>query len=155
MSVATFIPWENPLAAIVKKPGGVRVGDALKKAGDNLDTIRESCLGAVDLQLEQLDRLCGEGGLRPTDTVKLEIYQLSNDVYGVAGVFGLAELGLAAFSLCEMVDGLRTTERWSQPAVEVHLSAFRLLRHLDPDTDRSSILEGLRALNAQIDVIAR
>ena len=128
----------------MKAPGGIRVPDALNKAAENLETIREDCLGALDEQLTQIERLCAEGGDNPSDTLKLEIYGISNDIVAVAGVFSLTELGEAAFSLCELIDRLRRGGGWSRAAVMVHISAFRILRNPDDQTDRSALVQGLR-----------
>ncbi len=152
MSAAVFIPWENRLAKVMRKPGGVRVEDALQRADENLEDIREECLASVDEQLDQIERMAREAGASPTEPASLAIYQLSNDIHAVAGVFGLTELGHAAFSLCELVDRLRARGRWSQPAVEVHLSAFRLLRNPDGATDRSAVLDGLRRVTEHVPV---
>lgn len=134
----------------MKEPGGVRVEDAMAQAAENLQTIQAECLVALDAQLGELERLCAEGGAAPADEVKLEIYRVSNDIVAVAGVFSLAELGAAAFSLCELVDRLRSGGRWSQAAVGVHLSAFRLLRHPDDQTDHSALVEGLKRVTERI-----
>ncbi len=154
MSAATFITWENRLSKLVREPGGVRIGQALEQSQHNLDEIQESCLQAIDLQMEELDRLCSEGGRSPADAVKDQIYDIANDVVAVAGAFALKELGQAAFSLCELVDRLRTRGKWNQAAIEVHLSAFRLLRQRDPDADRSSIIQGLMGLTDRVAAIA-
>jgi hypothetical protein len=155
MSEAIFIPWQNRLGEVMRKPGGRRIADAVDQATKNLEEIREPCLETLDAQLDQLDRLCAEGGAQPADKLKHEIYVTSNDVHAVAGVFGLTGLSEAAFSLCELVDNFRSLERWNQAAVTVHLSAFRLLRNPDAEADRSSVVEGLRRLTEQAVMIAQ
>lgn len=153
MTSATFIPWENRLAEVMRDPGGIRVAEAMDRAAQNLELAKSACLAAMDEQLTELEGVCAEGGRHPPDDTKRRIYDLSNDVVAVAGTFDLAELGQAAFSLCELVDRLRGLERWNQAAVEVHLSACRLLRH--PDTsDRSSVVDGLRKLTQRAALIA-
>ena len=154
MSAATFIAWENRLGKMVREPGGVRIGQALEQAGHNLDSIQDSCLEAMDVQIAELERLCTEGGRQPADGVKDRIYDLANDIVAVAGAFQLKELGQAAFSLCELTDRLRTRGKWNQAAVEVHLSAFRLLRQPDPGADRSSVIMGLKGLTDRVAAIA-
>jgi hypothetical protein len=146
MTGAIFVPWKNPLAEVMRKPGGVKIGQALAAAAENLEKIRESCLQAVDAHLSELERLCGEAHGAEDDQVRMAIYHASNDICGVAGVFGLPELGEAAISLCELVDRLRALGRWNADAVEVHLSALRLLRRPAPGEDRSDVVRGLRKL---------
>lgn len=154
MTSAVFIPWENKLAEIMSQPGGVRVGEAMDRAARNLETAKASCLAAMDEQLGELEQACAEGGRHPADDIKRRIYDLSNDVVAVAGTFELGDLGKAAFFLCELVDRLRALDRWNQAAVEVHLSACRLLRVPDAQADRSSVLDGLRKLSQRAAAIA-
>jgi len=146
---AIFTTWKNPLEALIKAPGGMRVGDALSKAEANLELIREPCLADVDEQLDLLDRLSAEAGEAADDALKLEMYQRTNDIHAVAGVFGLADMSAAAFCLCELIDRLRNSGAWSKVAVDVHLSSLRLLRHPN-DEDRASVVEGLRRLTEKI-----
>lgn len=154
MTAATFIQWENRLAKMVREPGGKRIGQALEQAEANLDAIQEDCLKAMDVQIDELERLCAEGGRRPLEKTKTLIYEGGNDVLAVAGAFELTELGQAAFSLCELVDRLRSRGKWNQAAIEVHLSAFRLLRQPAPDADRSSVIAGLKGLTDRVAAIA-
>jgi len=146
---AIFTTWKNPLGAMIKAPGGVRVGDALRQADANLDLIRDPCLADVDEQLDTLDRLSAEGGAAPDDDIKLDIYRRSNDIHAIAGVFGLADMSTAAFCLCELVDRLRTKAAWSKPAIDVHLSSLRLLRQ-PSDENRSGVVEGLKRLTDKV-----
>jgi len=150
MSSATFIQWQNPLTKLISAPGGVKVSDSLRLAEKNLAEIRDPCLVDVDNQASQLDQLSSQGGDNPTDEVKREIYDRSNEVYAVAGVFGLNDLGAAAFSLCELTDRLRTRGLWSREAVDVHLAAFKLLRNAEPGADHSSVVNGLEKLTNKI-----
>ena len=154
MTSAVFIPWENKLAEIMRKPGGVKVTDALERAEKNLEIAKADCLADLDQELAELDRLCEEGGRRPDDDLKRRIYDLSNDIVAVAGPFGLGELGQAAFCLCELVDRLRGLGQWNQAAVQVHLSSCRLLRQPAPDADRSSVINELKKLVERVAVIA-
>ena len=154
MSSATFIAWENRLGKVVREPGGVRMGEALDQAGKNLGSIQEDCLRVMDGQIEEMERLCAEGGRQPPDAIKDRLYDLANDILAVAGTFELKELGQASFCLCELVDRLRTGGKWNQAAIEVHLSAFRLLRNPDPSADRSSVIKGLMGLTERVAAIA-
>jgi hypothetical protein len=146
---AIFTTWKNPLDSMIRAPGGKRIGDALRQAEANLELIREPCLADMDEQLDGLDRLSAEGGDGPDDEIKFEMYRRGNDIHAVAGVFGLTDLGAAAFCLCELIDRLRARGAWSKPAIDVHLSSLRLLRH-PTDEDRVSVVEGLKRLTEKI-----
>ncbi len=151
MSAVMRVPWENRLAKMIREPGGVKVGDALAKADENLKTIQEDCMKAVDGYLTQIEALHQEAKSAPTAEVKDAIYRLADDIHGMAGVFGLGELGSAAFSLCDLIDRQREGGGWTPAAVEVHLNAFRLLRHPAGDpAARAEVLEGLRRVNERV-----
>ena len=61
----------------------------------------------------------------------------------MAGLFGLNQLVEAAFSLCELADRMRASEKWSAPAIEVHLAALRLFRTPAPAAEGAAVLQGL------------
>ena len=144
MSPVIRIPWENRLTKMIQQPGGMKVVDALQRAADNLDSIRGECVAALDQRLDEIVRLHVQGGQKPEPAVEDAIYQMANEIHGVAGVFGMAELGEAAFSLCDLVDRLRALGRWSSAAIEVHIAALRLFREPEVVGDRAQVLQGLR-----------
>ena len=146
MKSATFAQPPNALGAVIDLPGGIRVADALAKAAQNLESIRAPSLEAIDRYLSELEILCADPAARPSEVTARRIYDLSNDILGIAGVFNLDELGMAAYSLCELVDCFSEISRWNQLAVIVHISAFRFLRNSDANSDYASILEGLNRL---------
>jgi len=148
MSAVMRVPWENRLAKLIRKPGGVKLNEAVRQAEENLKSVQDSCLEALDGYLAEIERLHVEGGSKPSEAAKESIYQLANDIHGMAGVFGLGDLGDAAFSLCELVDRLRAAGRWNAASVEVHLSALRLLRL--PGGDHGDMIEGLRRVVARV-----
>jgi hypothetical protein len=146
MSQVKRIPWSNRLARLLREPGGITAGHALRKAAENLETIRESSLEALDQRLAQIEALRLEAGRTASAEVKDAIYRLSNDIHGIAGVFGLHQLGEAAFSLCELIDRQHEHDRWSPEAVDVHLAAFRIFRRPDDGVDGEAVLAGLRQI---------
>lgn len=148
MSAVMRVPWENRLAKMIREPGGVKLNEAVRQAEENLKSVQDSCLEALDGYLAEIERLHREGGAKPSEAAKASIYQLANDIHGMAGVFGLGDLGRAAFSLCELVDRLCAAGRWNAASVEVHLSALRLLRQ--PGGDHGDMLEGLRRVVARV-----
>jgi len=154
MGKATIVNPPNLLGDVTAAPGGIRIADALTKAAANLEAIRAPSLEAMDGYIAELEALCAEGGARPSEAIARQIYDLSNDVIGVAGVFSLNDLSAAAFSLCELVDRFRSMGRWNQAAVLVHLSSFRLLRHPGAEGEHADVLDGLNALTRQASSIA-
>lgn len=141
---------ENSLARMVNQAGGMRAEDALRKAEENLDTIKPVLAEEVEKNLAALLQALDSAVTRPDKPVLDEAYLRSNQVAGMAGLSGLAPLGQAAFSLCELLDKLGVAERWNPEAVDVHLNAMRLLRRMpEPDKQTAHILQGLREVVAR------
>ena len=150
MSAARMRPRVNTLAKMVNQPGGMLVEDAVRKAETNLDTIKPVLAEEVEKNLAALLEALDSAVTRPDKPVLDEAYLRSNQVAGMAGLSGLAPLGQAAFSLCELLDKLGVAGRWNAEAVDVHLNAMRLLRRM-PEADKQTahILQGLREVVAR------
>ena len=152
MSEVKFTPWTSRLSKIIRQPGGTTVQGALKDAKRNLEKIRLECILEIDFKLGVIQQKFGQAQQKPSDADLDELYRLSNDIVGMAGVFEMNELGEAAFSLCELVDRLKAPDQWDWPAVEVHLSGLRLLRYSTPGRpENQAVLNGLRKLTARVD----
>jgi hypothetical protein len=147
MSEVRRIARPNRLARLLSEPGGISAGDALRKAAENLESIRESSLSSLDEHLARIEALRRDAGGKASAETEEAIYRLSNSIHAIAGLFGLDQLGEAAFSLCELIDRQRERGRWSPEAVDVHLSAFRLFRHPDLPVDGETVLAGLRRIS--------
>lgn len=139
-AVVRHIPYKNRLAALIRAPGGSRVEDALAAAAANLEEIREPCVSEIDARLAFIL----EVAKRPIERGMLsELYTTANDIVGTAGLFGLTEMGQAAYSLCELID--RNPESCDASALAVHVNGLRMLRQaemLDP-AQRADMLAGL------------
>lgn len=138
------------LAKLAVEPGGIRVGDAVRRAGENLNTIRASSLTAIDQFIDSLDRWVAS---KSGEDVGAN-YKTAKEVFGLAGTYGLAELSLAAHSLCEMLAHGKVAAHsvpWAH--VKVHVDAMKKLRQpaLDGDVNaRKAIIEGLRMVSARV-----
>ena len=152
MSAVKFTPGKNRLAKVMRLPGGTTVRSALKDVKRNLEMIRRDCIAEIDIKLGLIQQACAQGEERPSDADLDQLYRMSNDIVGMAGLFDMVELGEAAYSLCELVDRLKASDQWDWPAVEVHLSGLRLLRRAKPGApENQHVLAGLRKLTARVD----
>jgi hypothetical protein len=124
---------------------GITVAQALKAADRRLSDIKDDALAAIDAKIERLTALAWS-----TDPDRWTvIYRGANEIFALAGAFGLDHLSDTAYSLCCLL--ARGEEL---PAVEaaaiVHLEAMRALRRAaDSGADRSTraeIVAGLRDL---------
>jgi hypothetical protein len=148
MSVVRRFRPENRLAKLLETPGGVSVGQALSKASAALESIRESCMQALDQKLVVLANMAE----RPANASRDEaMYLLANEIFNESGSFGLSELSAAAYSLCTLLDSEDRSSRRAA-AIRVHIDSMRALRHPDMAGDqaaRAAVLEGLRNLTAR------
>ena len=145
MTVITRRP-ENRLAKVVFMPGGKTIAQALDDALANLDEIRAESLELLRAKLEEIQALGRKSAKEPKAADLATLYALSGEVLDIAGLFGLPELGQAAFSLCDLLDRLKSKKTWNWPAVEVHLHGLLILADPDktPPDGRQSVVDGLR-----------
>jgi chemotaxis protein histidine kinase CheA len=118
----------NRLAHFVNTADGITLADALARADANLEEIRPPSLQRID---EALAELGAKAPAAPTPAEVDRLYRLANELAGTAAVFGLTGLGRAAYSLCELLDVLKSAPAWNAAAVTVHLEGLRLLRGED------------------------
>ena len=145
MTVITRRP-ENRLGKVVFLPGGKTIAQALDDAQANLDEIRADSLNLLRAKLEEIQAIGRKAQTAPDAADLATLYALSGEVLDIAGLFGLAELGQAALSLCELIDRLKSRKAWNWPAVQVHLHGLLILADPDktPPEARQSVVEGLR-----------
>ena len=153
MTVVRRMTPVNRLAALIHAPGGLKTSQAVAAAEANLESVRAEAVERLDAIIASLET--EEATLTGYDATVLErMYRLSNEVVGVAGVFGYGHMGEAAYSLCDFLDQLRAQERWSPAGVRVHLQTLRLLRQRGGPAAASAacaaILAGLRPVAARI-----
>ena len=148
MNVVRRFRPENRLAKMLETPGGVSVGLALSNASAALESIRESCMRALDQKLVVLANMAG----RPENAARDEaMYLIANEIFSEGGSFGLSELSAAAYSLCTLLDSTEPTATRAA-TIRVHIDSMRALRHPDLAGDqaaRAAVLQGLRDLTAR------
>jgi hypothetical protein len=145
MTVITRRP-QNRLGKVVWQPGGKTIAQALDDAQANLDELRGASLDLLRVKLEEIQALGQRAETNPKAADVEALYALSGEVLDIAGLFGLPELGQAAFSLCELLDRLKSRKAWNWPAVQVHLHGLLILADPEktPPEGRASVVEGLR-----------
>jgi hypothetical protein len=151
MTVITRRP-ENRLSKVIWIPGGKTIAQALEDAQSSLDEIRAESLDVLRAKLEDIQILGRKAEKNPNAGDVKALYLLSSEVLDTAGLFGLPELGQAAFSLCELLDRLGSRKTWNWPAVQVHLHGLLVLADPDktPPEARQSVVEGLRQVCQRI-----
>ena len=153
MSAVKRIRVKNRLAAVIRTPGGKTVAEAVAGAEAQLDAIKGDCLAAVDSMLATMNEIAIVLKSAPDPDGISDLYDLSNELIGVAGIAGHPSVGDAAFSFCELLDRFIETGGWNYAAVAVHMNGLKLLRTMGDqlgESERDQVLDGLRAVVRRI-----
>ena len=137
----------SSLARKMAAPGGRTVADAVRRADAGLESHREDGMRALAITLAQLELACSE---RATGS-EPKVYEQAAALLDMAGFFDTGPLYAAAFSLCEVSDGMLASGTWDWPSAAVHVRALRLiLTEGCQDSDSSRlILEGLATVSVR------
>jgi hypothetical protein len=144
MSMVRRFVTPNRLTRFVNTPDGIPLAEAIARAEANVAEIKPPSLDYID---ELLAEIGPKAPANPSLAEMDRLYTIANELAGIGGLFDLAGLGRAAYSLCELVDSFRSVGTWNAAAVTVHFEGLRLLRQeetgaLPPEAIRS-ILAGL------------
>ncbi len=153
MSAVKYVFRKNTLGPQLKEEGGVSFDDAVRAAEENMLSIQDEGVAEVDRNIDLLVRSAAlVAADKSNASARDEVYAHANVIAGLAGCCGLAEVGQAAFCLCELTDLYIVSDFWNADAVAVHLSAIAVLRAHDisgPPQVRRSILAGLHEITLQ------
>lgn len=140
----TFKP-DQRLASLLRKPGGISVEEAVARAERRVESVRQSCIDALDETIEQVAiEFQGE---------RIEaMFALASELFNISATFGLTELSEATRSFCDLLlsaQGVEGAFRETQfrEAVRIHIDAMRTLRRPDLSGDaaaRQAVVLGLR-----------
>ena len=148
MSTARVFQIENRLAKIARSAGGKTIDEAVRSAETRVASVRDRCIAALAGKAEQLAAHAQSARGRTSGTSVDGLYDVSNAIFGVAGVYGLDALAEAACSLCDLVDRCRSGEGVNWSAIDVHVDGIRLLA-TGETAGSESIMAGLRRVRAR------
>ena len=152
MSTGKVFKYENRLAASLVAKGGMTAQEAVRSAEVAVEEVREPSIAEIDSSLGEIYAL-GAGLQSGADEDAMrKMYVCANRVVALGGVFGLSDLGKAAYSLCELVSRFQTSGRFQWSMIRVHLDGLKLLRAPDdhPAQAREEVLAGLRQVAASV-----
>lgn len=144
---------ERRLRSALRRPGGLTADEAIARAKQRLETIRDSTIEALDAKIDSLGVQVASG-----DTVD-DLYFSASEIYAIAGSFGLKHVALAAESLCDLLTDEEMDEEAGSVAptkgmvvaIGVHVDAFRALRALEGASDPKAsehLIAGLKQVVA-------
>ena len=138
------------MAELVNRPGGLTAREAVRSAELRLETIRDSSLKELVAMVEDMITMGEELSRVRSVATSQKLYATSNSIVGVAGVFGVPELGEVALSLCTLLDRQSVTGSWHREAVELHLNSLRLMCHGGETNLNRSVIQALHQVVARI-----
>lgn len=134
------------LAELISQPGGIYAQEALARAEEALETLREPLLDSIDEALAELERLSNPFNVEAIPT----LYRLSGDIINFSLAERIGGVERAARSLCELLDEALPNDPTTKAGIAVHIASLRLLhRRLDSEIDQASILNGLGRILAK------
>ena len=114
------------LAQLVNRPGGLTVDEAVSSAEQSIVGLRDRGLATIADTFRAMQAIAGEQTSFDEQRCR-RLYQMSNSLVGVAGVFGKGGLGEVALSLCTLLEFALLTRHWDGDAIRLHLDSLRLL----------------------------
>jgi hypothetical protein len=147
MSVVRFIPSENRLSKAMSGPGGKPMSKAIADAEAGVEVLFPPGVEAIDEALDTILSALAEQGPLTVD-MRETVYGAANRINAMAALFGLAGMGKAAWSLCEVLDLLDEDPPSGRPAVETHVHSLKVLRSgaLLPEAETSALVAALGRL---------
>ncbi len=148
-SVKIHVPQVR-LAKLLRTPGGLPVADAVQRAGKGLESLKTDCLADLKTVLEHAEACAAKATATYDADLAAELYAIVSTPIGVPSVCGLPSVDVALTSLSDLLDYLKSQQRWDANAVAVHLRAFRLLLQTEGAKDiagAQAILAGLRKVS--------
>ena len=150
MSAVRIFTPEVKLAKLLRAPGGLRVSEAVERAGQGLEGLKTECLAELQGVLAAAEACAARAGPTYDPALAAELYAIVAKPIGVPSVCGLKPVDTALISLSDLLDYLKGRQSWDANAVAVHLRAFRLLLHTEGAADgagTAAILAGLRQVS--------
>jgi hypothetical protein len=139
MSVVRKYHVKTRLSTLIRAPGGIHAGEAIRRSEAGLAEHHEGCLNQIDEDLARLDVLLATRGFDPE-----EMYAVASEIVALCAVFTDESLADAARSLCELIDRASDGGRLDHSSIQVHLASMRLLHRTGAGPEaRAAILSGL------------
>lgn len=137
---------ENRLERMVRpRGGGVRVGDALEAAAENLRSIEDVCVQELDARLVPvLEFARRDPGIRPSDADLADLIHHVDRALTACGALNQPLLGKTLILLSAMADALSHTRYWPDGALTPAINLVAVFRHGSvPDVEGDALLRQL------------
>ncbi len=121
----TAVP--NRLGELLRKPGGVSRGLALKAAGKNVESLREDFVGAIPGEIAAQEAVLAGGGLRIAVAELEGLLRRASQILTLSGTYGFDRLDTVVKRFCDLIAGMIENGIEDAAPVGVHLRAMRLV----------------------------
>ncbi len=152
MSEVRLFRVPNRLRQKILKTGGPKVQEALAKAQQNLDELREPSLKIIDGLIAEIVRVYGRNNRKGNEDFA-DLYTFASRIIDAAAPVPELEINQAAFHLCALADRCMGLGRWDWPSVDVHIDALQLLRNDEGALSavaRAHIFRGLKKVHDRL-----
>ena len=151
MTKARLFRVRSRLSKLAFSPGGITVGEALKRGDAVLETFHDANLDLTDQVLAHVEARFGSDAPDRQAEPLLDLYLLCLELIDLA--LATPELGLnkAAFLLCDFIDLSLDRGIVDWETIDLHLEAMRLLRHSadQSEAQQDLLLTGLQRVTAK------
>lgn len=126
----------------IKAPGGIGVSMAIMRANKAVEGMRDHLIETADGHIAEAE--AAVAAIDGTRESMQRLYDAADQLVAIAGACDLPGVVEAALGLCDLADWLIQRDQVEKAALEVHVSAFRLLRHSTSPAEQEPVLAGLR-----------
>lgn len=116
---------DRGLSRCLRVAGGIGVKDAVVRARDHLDALRERALQSMDENVAAIQTLCASIDGPPPPETRKTLHALCYAVAELGGTFQLEGLSKAAQSFCGLLD--ETAPHWNAGLAAMHAEAMGVL----------------------------
>lgn len=146
MSRVHFHTPRFSLTEKLRQSDGMSVADAVQAAQANVAGLSEEALKAVDNALAAIGKAAADLPGEFDDQALARLYRLSNEMIGLGSAAGLKLLDPTAYSLCDLIDGMRSQQRYAAEPIAVHVQALHLLRSFEISAEDAVVRDILSGL---------
>ncbi|PZQ64323.1 MAG: hypothetical protein DI570_05815 [Phenylobacterium zucineum] len=150
MTSVSFRKAKYRLASQLRTGPGLSRSTALQRAEAAVAGMREQLLAELDAKIAAAEAALADA-LRQKGGPALDvIYDCGDGLAGIAGACGQDAVADAALGACDLIDWMRSEQRWSANALTVHVSAFRVLKDDQTGAAAPAVLDGLAKVRARV-----
>lgn len=148
MTTVSFRKAKYRLATQLRTGPGLTRSVALQRAEAAVAGMRDQLLAELDAEIAAAEAALADALSQSGGPALDLIYDCGDRLAGIAGACGREGVADAALGACDLIDWMRSEQKWSSKALTVHVSAFRVLKDDETGQAAPAVLEGLAKVRA-------